>query len=161
MTTTTLTRTSHALLLAAIFTTGNIILPQICHLMPYGGLRWLPIYFFTLIAAYRYGLGIGLVTAIASPLLNSALFGMPPTAMLPIILIKSTLLALTAALIGIRYPKATILTALATVFTYQALGTLAEWALTDSWAVAVSDLTIGIPGIILHIFAAPPIIKRI
>ena len=28
--------------LAAIFICGNIILPQLCHLIPQGGLIWLP-----------------------------------------------------------------------------------------------------------------------
>ncbi|MDR2085930.1 MAG: ECF transporter S component, partial [Dysgonamonadaceae bacterium] len=49
-------------LFALIFVTGNIVLPQICHLLPNGGLTWLPIYFFTLIAAYKYGIGVGLLT---------------------------------------------------------------------------------------------------
>ena len=43
-------------LLAALFVVGNIALPQLCHLMPQGGLIFLPIYFFTLVAAYKYGL---------------------------------------------------------------------------------------------------------
>ena len=72
-------------LLAALFVVGNIALPQLCHLMPQGGLIFLPIYFFTLVAAYKYGFTVGLTTAVLSPLVNSALFGMPPAAALPII----------------------------------------------------------------------------
>ena len=56
--------------LAAAFVAGNILLPQLCHMLPQGGLVWLPIYFFTLIAAYRYGITAGLLTAIASPLVT-------------------------------------------------------------------------------------------
>ena len=66
-------------LFAVVFVLGNILLPQLCHLVPNGGLVWLPIYFFTLIGAYKYGWQVGLLTAVASPLLNSWLFGMPPT----------------------------------------------------------------------------------
>ena len=40
---------------AALFILGNLVLPQLCHLIPQGGLTLLPIYFFTLIAAYKYG----------------------------------------------------------------------------------------------------------
>ena len=40
-------------LFALLFVVGNIALPQICHLVPYGGPTLLPIYFFTLIAAYK------------------------------------------------------------------------------------------------------------
>ena len=51
-------------LFSSLFILGNILLPQICHLIPQGGLIFLPIYFFTLIGAYRYGLIVGLFTAI-------------------------------------------------------------------------------------------------
>lgn len=42
-------------LAAALFVLGNIALPQLFHLVPQGGITWLPIYFFTLIGAYKYG----------------------------------------------------------------------------------------------------------
>ena len=45
-------------LFALLFVAGNIALPQLCHLVPYGGPTLLPIYFFTLIAAYKYGFRI-------------------------------------------------------------------------------------------------------
>ena len=70
-------REAKTYLAAALFVAGNIVLPQICHLVPQGGLRWLPIYFFTLVGAYKYGWRVGLLTALLSPVVNSALFGMP------------------------------------------------------------------------------------
>ena len=93
-------RDSRAYMAAALFVAGNIVLPQLCHLVPQGGLVWLPIYFFTLVAAYKYGLTAGLLTAVASPVANSLLFGMPAAVMLPIILVKSVLLALAASFIA-------------------------------------------------------------
>ena len=36
-------------LFALLFIAGNIALPQLCHLTPYGGPTLLPIYFFTLV----------------------------------------------------------------------------------------------------------------
>ena len=42
-------------LMALVFVAVNIILPQLCHLIPQGGLMFLPIYFFTLVGAYKYG----------------------------------------------------------------------------------------------------------
>ena len=68
-------REAKTYLAAALFVAGNIVLPQICHLVPQGGLRWLPIYFFTLVGAYKYGWRVGLLTAVLSPAVNSALFG--------------------------------------------------------------------------------------
>lgn len=53
-------------LVAALFILGNIVLPQLCHLIPQGGVTWLPIYFFTLVGAYKYGWRVGLLTALAS-----------------------------------------------------------------------------------------------
>ncbi|MDE7073952.1 MAG: ECF transporter S component, partial [Odoribacter sp.] len=44
---------------AALFIVGNILLPQLCHLVPQGGITWLPIYFFTLVGAYKYGWRVG------------------------------------------------------------------------------------------------------
>lgn len=46
-------------LFALLFVAGNIALPQLCHLVPAGGPTLLPIYFFTLIAAYKYGFKVG------------------------------------------------------------------------------------------------------
>lgn len=87
-----------------LFVAGNILLPQLCHLVPLGGPTLLPIYFFTLIAAYKFGLRVGLLTAILSPVINHLLFGMPAAAVLPAILIKSGLLALATAAVA-RYAK--------------------------------------------------------
>lgn len=64
-------REAKTYLAAALFVAGNIVLPQICHLVPQGGLRWLPIYFFTLVGAYKYGWRVGLLTAVLSPAVNS------------------------------------------------------------------------------------------
>ena len=80
-------------LFVLLFVAGNIALPQLCHLVPAGGPTLLPIYFFTLIAAYKYGFKVGLLTALLSPVINHLLFAMPAAAVLPAILIKSGLLA--------------------------------------------------------------------
>ena len=58
-------------MLASIFVIGNLVFPQLAHLIPQGGYILLPIYFFTLIAAYKYGLFVGMLTAISSPLINN------------------------------------------------------------------------------------------
>lgn len=42
-------------LAAILFVIGNMVMPQLFHLMPQGGMVWLPIYFFTLIGSYKYG----------------------------------------------------------------------------------------------------------
>ena len=138
-------------LIAVIFIVGNIALPQLCHLMPQGGLIFLPIYFFTLVAAYKYGFTVGLTTAVLSPLVNSALFGMPPAVALPIILIKSVTLAVAAALIAKKTNKVTLLTVALAVIAYQLIGSLAEWAITGSLEKASQDIILGWPGCLIQI----------
>lgn len=138
-------------LIAALFIVGNIVLPQLCHLLPQGGLIFLPIYFFTLVAAYKYGLTAGLTTAVLSPLVNSALFGMPLAAALPIILIKSVTLAIAAALIAKRTNKVTIITVALAVIAYQFIGSIAEWVMTGSIEKASQDIILGWPGCLIQI----------
>ena len=98
-------------LFAMLFILGNLLLPQLAHLIPQGGFIFLPIYFFTLIAAYKFGIHVGLLTAILSPIANHLLFGMPPAAVLPAIIIKSVILAVAAAWLAHRFkrrPNATL-----------------------------------------------------
>lgn len=148
-------------LLAAAFVIGNIALPQLCHLIPQGGLIFLPIYFFTLIAAYKYGFTVGLLTAVFSPLVNNLLFGMPPTAMLPVILVKSTLLALAAAYIAKRTQKVSLLTVTMAIVAYQVIGMLVEWVLTGSLQTALQDIWLGYPGIFLQIIGGWLILRYV
>lgn len=137
---------------ATLFVAGNIVLPQICHLLPMGGQMLLPIYFFTLIAAYKYGFFTGLLTAVASPLINHFLFGMPAVEMLPILLIKSTLLASAAAYMAYRTKEVRLSSLLLVILFYQGLGTLAELALTGSMFAALQDIRLGVAGMLLQLF---------
>ena len=144
---------SRTYLAATIFVLGNILLPQLCHLIPQGGLTWLPIYFFTLVGAYKYGWRVGLLTALASPVINSFFFGMPPVAALPAIMIKSVLLALFAGYAASTYRKASLLILASVVIAYQCVGTLAEWIIKADFIAACQDFRIGIPGMLLQILA--------
>ncbi len=139
-------------LYAALFAVGNIVLPQLCHLVAMGGPTWLPIYFFTLVAAYKYGWRTGLLTAVASPLMNSMLFGMPAVAVLPVILMKSVLLALFAGVAASYFKRASLLLLVAVVLAYQTVGTLAEWAYWGDIHIAAQDFRIGLPGMAVQIF---------
>ena len=144
---------------AVLFILGNIALPQLCHLVPQGGMILLPIYFFTLIGAYKYGWKVGLLTAVLSPVINHLLFGMPAAAVLAPILVKSTILALTAGYIATRYSKVTIALLAVVVLTYQIAGGLFEWAWTGSLAAALQDFRLGLAGMALQIFGGYAFIK--
>ncbi len=148
-------------LFAALFIVGNIVLPQLCHLLPMGGWIFLPIYFFTLVGAYKYGMKVGLLTAVLSPVINSLLFGMPALAVLPSILMKSILLAIAAGYIAHRYQKVSILALVAVVLLYQVIGTLGEWAMAGNLMTALQDFRLGIPGMMLQVFGGYAFIKYI
>lgn len=148
-------------LFAAAFIAGNILLPQLCHLVPQGGLRFLPIYFFTLVGAYKYGWKVGLLTALASPLLNHLLFGMPAANVLSAILLKSSLLVLGASYAASRFQKASLALLAGVVAFYQIVGTLGEWALCGSFYAAIQDFRIGLPGMLLQIVGGWLVINHI
>lgn len=133
-----------------LFIGGNILLPQLCHLFPHGGATWLPIYFFTLVGAYKYGWRVGLFTALASPIINSMLFGMPTQAMLSAILLKSTLLAIASGWMAKRSRRVSLPSLLVVILAYQLLGTLGEWALTGNLLLALQNLRMGIPGMMFQ-----------
>ncbi len=135
--------------LAVVFlVAGNLLFPALCHAVGIGPVL-LPIYFFTLLAAYRYGLAVGLVTAILSPMLNTALTGMPPFAILDVLIVKSLLLALFAARMG-TWSKVSFVHVFAVVFAYQAIGGLYEILRSSSLLTLPGDLVKGWPGLLLQ-----------
>lgn len=146
-------------LAAALFIAGNIALPQLFHLMPRGGMVWLPIYFFTLVGAYKYGWKAGLLTAVASPLANAWLFPMPAAAALPAILLKSVLLAIAAGYAAQRFQKVSLPLLAGVVLAYQLAGTLGEWVLSGSLYAALQDFRLGVPGMLLQIVGGYLLLK--
>jgi hypothetical protein len=102
---------------------------------------------------------VGLLTALLSPALNSALFGMPALAVLPGIMVKSALLALAAAYIAHRYQSVSIALLLAVVLAYQVVGSLVESAMLGSLALGFQDFRIGIPGMLLQVIGGYLFIK--
>lgn len=136
-----------------LFIAGNIALPHLFHLIPGGGVAFLPIYWFTLIGVAAYGLTVGLTAALMSPLLGWLIFGAPAAAMLPDMLLKGTLLCLCAAAILRRLGRNIPATALS-VDTAWLLAALLEWPFTGA-AYAFQDFVGGLPGLILMSIVAP------
>ena len=128
-------RETRTYLAAALFAAGNIVLPQLCHLVQLGGPMMLPIYFFTL--------------------------GMPAVTALPAILAKSALLAGAAGYAARRFNRVSVALLAAVVLFYQIVGSAGEWALTGSFTAAVQDFRIGIPGMLLQVFGGYLFIKYV
>jgi hypothetical protein len=141
-----------------VFILGNLALPQLCHLVTLGGRIWLPIYFCTLIAASCYGWKVGTLTAILSPILNYAIFAMPPAAMLPVILVKSLLIAIIAPLMAKKFGVGSLLALALTIIGYQFLGGIFETLTTNS-AAAFADFNLGWPGLLVQLFGCWLVLK--
>ncbi len=142
------------------FVCGNILVPQLCHLIPRGGLIFLPIYFFTLVAAFRCGWKVGLLTAVLSPVVNCLLFGMPPVASLPAILVKSLALVLAVEVVSRRMDFSIFSVAIA-VLAYQLVGMTVEFFMDFNLVHALQDIRIGWPGILIQIVGGYFVIKAL
>ena len=136
-----------------LFIAGNIALPHLFHLVPGGGVAFLPIYWFTLIGAMACGLTVGLTAALLSPLLGWLIFGAPAAAMLPDMLLKGTVLALCSAFVSRRLGRNIPAAALSVAATWL-LASLAEWPLTGA-DFAFQDFVTGLPGLLLMSIVAP------
>lgn len=148
-------------LLATLFVIGNLLVPQLFHLVPNGGAVWLPIYFFTLVGAYKYGWKMGLLVALFSPMLNCLLFGMPAVAALGAITLKSVVLAFAAGIFASRFHKAALWQLLVVVLSYQVVGTLGEWLMVGDFFAAVQDFRMGIPGMLLQVVGGWLVINKL
>ncbi|MDE6265885.1 MAG: ECF transporter S component [Muribaculaceae bacterium] len=148
-------------LLATLFIIGNLLLPQMLHLLPQGGRVWLPIYFFTLVGAYRYGWKVGVLTAVASPVLNSILFGMPASSALPLIIIKSVALAVTAGLVSAHFKRVSLVLILLVIVVYQGIGLIAEWILSGEFSVALTSILTSVPGLLVQLLGGYLVLRRL
>lgn len=128
-----------------LFIAANIALPHLFHLIPGGGVMFLPIYFFTLCGTLCYGWRVGLLAALFSPLVGNLLFGVPGALMLPDMLFKGISLVVVASLLmkkNRRFPMLNPLVAV--VASWFAVGIL-ETPFTGV-SYAFQDFFTGLPG---------------
>lgn len=142
-----------------VFVACNLILPQVFHLIPQGGIIFAPLSFVILTGAYKFGWKTGLLAALASPLVNHAITGMPAWEVMPVMTLKLAVIALVAGLAAQRFKTVSLLLIIAVVLASMALGALGELAITGGIAATISDVTVGWPGILLQVFGTWLIIK--
>jgi len=135
-----------------LFISGNLFFPWVVHKFPLGGPRFLPIYFFVLIGAYKFGWRVGIITAILSPFTNYFLTGMPHLQMLPTILTKGIAMAAFASYISYKTKKLSFQNLAIIIIGYQAVGIIFEWIYTLSLSKAIQDFIIGYPGLLTQLF---------
>lgn len=136
---------------AAMFVAANMVLPRLFHLIPQGGIVFAPLSFVILAGAYKLGWKTGLLAALASPVVNHFVFGMPEWGVVPVMALKLALLALAAGLTAQHFMQVNLLLLIGVVLVAEMLGGLGEWALTGGIDATIADFTIGWPGLLLQV----------
>ena len=143
----------------AVFVVCNLVLPQLFHLIPQGGVIFSPLSLVILAGAYKFGWKTGLLAALLSPLVNHTLTGMPAWNVLPVMTLKLAVLAVVAGLVAQRFKSVSLLLLIGVVLVSKAIGAMGEFALTGGIDATTADFIIGWPGLLLHVLGAWLILK--
>ena len=146
---------------ATVFVACNLVLPQVFHLIPQGGVIFSPLSLVILAGAYKFGWKTGLLAALLSPLVNHVLTGMPATAAMPVMTLKLVVIALVAGLTAQYFKTVNLLLIIGVVLASEAIGCLGELLLTGGIASTVADFTIGWPGLLLQVVGAWLILTKV
>ena len=144
---------------AAVFVACNLVLPQVFHLIPQGGIIFAPLSLVILAGAYKFGWKTGLLAAVLSPSVNHLLTGMPATEVLPVMTFKLVVLALVAGLAAQHFKTVSLLLLVGVVLVSMAIGCVGELVLTGGIDATIADFTVGWPGLLLQVFGAWLILK--
>jgi len=144
---------------ATAFVACNLVLPQVFHLIPQGGIIFSPLSLVILAGAYKFGWKTGLLAAILSPLVNHLLTGMPMWGVLQVMTLKLVVLALVAGLAAQHFKTVSLPLLVGVVIVSMAIGCLGELALTGAIDATIADFTIGWPGLLLQVIGAWLILK--
>lgn len=136
---------------ATLFVACNLVLPQVCHLIPQGGIVFAPLSLVILVGAYKLGWKVGLLAAVASPLVNHLLTGLPAWDVMQVMVLKLVALALIAGLTAQHFRKVTLPLIVGVVLAAEIVGGLGELALTGGIEATVQDFTVGYPGLLLQV----------
>ncbi len=144
---------------ATIFVACNLVLPQVFHIIPQGGIIFSPLSLVILVGAYKFGWKTGLLAALASPLVNHLLTGMPAWSVLPVMTMKLAVLALVAGFTAQHFKTVSLPLLVGVVLVTKVLEALGELILTGGIAATIADFTIGWPGLLLQVVGGYLIIK--
>ena len=144
---------------AAVFVACNMVLPQVFHLIPQGGIVFAPLSLVILAGAYKLGWKAGLLAAVASPLVNNLVFGLPAWGVLQVMMLKLVVLALAAGLTAQYFRRVSLPLLVGVVLVSEVVGGLGELLLTGGISATVQDFTIGWPGLLLQVLGTYLIVK--
>lgn len=145
----------------AVFVACNLVLPQMFHLIPQGGVIFSPLSLVILAGAYKFGWKTGLLAALLSPLVNHSLTGMPAWEVLPVMTLKLAVLAVVAGLVAQQFKAVSVLLLIGVVLASKAIGGLGELLLTGGIDATTADFIVGWPGLLLQVVGTWLILKYI
>jgi hypothetical protein len=145
----------------AVFVACNLVLPQLFHLIPQGGVIFSPLSLVILAGAYKFGWKTGLLAALLSPLVNHSLTGMPAWEVLPVMTLKLAVLAVVAGLVAQQFKAVSVLLLIGVVLASMAIGGLGELLLTGGIDATMADFIVGWPGLLLQVVGTWLILKYI
>ena len=146
---------------AIVFVACNLVLPQVFHLIPQGGVIFSPLSLVILAGAYKFGWKTGLLAALLSPWVNHVLTGLPAMAVLPVMTLKLAVLALVAGFTAQYFKTVSLPLIIGVVLVSKVIGCLGELLLTGGINATITDFTIGWPGLLLQIIGAWLILTKL
>lgn len=135
---------------ASAFVILSVLTPVVMHQFSVSGIAFLPILFFTFFAAIRYGWAVGLLSAIASPLVSNMLTGMPPGIILYVVLAQCVVISLLTGVFVRSSFKISFFQILTVIIAYQATALVIESSFIG-FSSAWSGLITTIPGMIIQL----------
>lgn len=144
---------------AAVFVVCNMLLPQVFHLIPQGGIIFAPLSLVILAGAYKLGWKTGLLAAVASPLVNNLAFGLPAWGVLQVMVLKLVVLALVAGFTAQHFHRTSLALLVGVVLVSELLGCLGELALTGAANATMADFIVGWPGLLLQVIGTYLVVK--
>ncbi len=148
----------------------GLVLPFMFHLVggSHLGSVFLPMFLPLLLLGLLVPPGLAVLGGVLTPLLSSALTGMPPAPILPEMVIELALLAGGVALfhhtlrlnVWLAATLAVVLSRAAMVLVVVAFGTAVGYE-TAGWAVALATLVKGLPGTVLLLALVPPLAQNL
>lgn len=136
---------------ASAFVLLSVLVPQLMHQFSLAGTIFLPILFFTFFAAIRFGWAVGLLSAVASPLVSHVLTGMPPGIILYVVLAQCVAIALLTGAFTKGSYQISFIRILAIIGVYQLIAFSMESLLLNGPADALYGVKSTIPGMIIQL----------
>jgi hypothetical protein len=141
---------------------ANLLAPAITHQFGQAGQMLLPIYACSLLAGLAFGWRCGFLVGLFTPLVSFWFSHMPPISLLPFILLKSVILgSISGILIRQLSYHHTFLIAGITLLLMQFIGDTYIYLATHQLRLALLDITIGYPGLLLQLIAIPLLSQKV